>query len=297
MKLKNSKSYLDEFIKQQSLTNTGSEHTAEAYYRDILQFIEYFEDVNLLDANVSIAYEYLNELYSLSLSPSTIARKVSALRSFFKFLQMNYGAKNNPFKQVKVRNTDKKLPSFLMRQELDDLFLSCDDDLLGKRNRLMFELMYASGLRVSEVVDMKVNDINLNERLILVHGKGSKERLAFFYPELIDRIKDYLNSVRPELMNQLEHDFVFVNARGNPITARGIQYALDMQGKKAGLRQKVHPHMLRHSFATHLLDNGANLRVVQSLLGHESLSTTQIYTHVSQEKLKKVYEETINHII
>lgn len=292
-----SKQYLNEFIAALGISNTGSENTEEAYQRDIHQFLEFIGDVDLLDLDLSYAYDYLNELYSLKLSSSTIARKISALRSFLKFLQLNYGAQNNPFKQVKVKSSPQKLPKFLMHSELEQLFMSCDTSFLGKRNRLMFELMYACGLRLSELVDIKVKDVRINERLVLVMGKGSKERLVFFYKDLVALLEDYLENVRPEMLKDNMHDFLFLNNHGNAISPRGVQYTLAKQGELAGLRQKVHPHMLRHSFATHLLDNGANLRVVQSLLGHESLSTTQIYTHVSQEKLKEIYDNTIVHII
>ena len=298
MNLKNSNNhYLDEFIAALGISNTGSENTEEAYYRDIKQFMEFVGPVDLLNLELTYAYDYLNELYSLSLSSSTIARKISALRSFMKFLQLNYGAQNNPFKQVKVKSSTQKLPQFLMVAELEELFLSCDESLIGKRNRLMFELMYACGLRLSELIDIKRQDVRLNERLVLVHGKGSKERLVFFYDSLVPILDDYLLQVRPAMLKDKSHDFLFCNNHGNAISPRGVQYALSKQGEVAGLRQKVHPHMLRHSFATHLLDNGANLRVVQSLLGHESLSTTQIYTHVSKEKLKEIYDDTINHIL
>lgn len=292
-----SNQYLNEFIAALSISNTGSDNTEEAYHRDVRQFLDFVGDVDLLKLELSHAYSYLNELYSLELSSSTIARKISALRSFMKFLQLNYGAQNNPFKQVKVKSSTQKLPNFLMHSELEQLFLSCDTSHLGKRNRLMFELMYACGLRLSELVNIKVQDVRINERLVLVHGKGNKERLVFFYESLVPIIEEYTKVVRPELLGDNRHDFLFTNNRGNQISPRGVQYALNKQAKLAGLRQKVHPHMLRHSFATHLLDNGANLRVVQSLLGHESLSTTQIYTHVSQEKLKEIYDNTINHII
>lgn len=298
MNLKNLKNnYLNEFIAALGIANTGSENTEEAYRRDIKQFLDFVGDVDLLNLELTYAYDYLNELYSLSLSSATIARKISALRSYMKFLQLNYRAQNNPFKQVKVKSNTQKLPKFLMVSELEQLFLSCDSSLIGKRNRAMFELMYACGLRLSELVDIRIQDLRLNERLILIHGKGSKERLVFFYESLVPILDYYLQNIRPKMLKDKNHNFLFTNNHGNVISPRGIQYALNKQAITANLRQKVNPHMLRHSFATHLLDNGANLRVVQSLLGHESLSTTQIYTHVSQEKLKEIYDDTINHII
>lgn len=289
--------YIEDFITDLSVSNTGSKHTKEAYKRDINQFVDFLDGDDLLDIKIEHAYEYLNKLYDMELMSATIARKISALRSFMSFLQLNYGAKNNPFNQVKVKNNDKKLPKFLMYAEIEKLLLSCDDSLLGKRNRLMIELMYACGLRLSELVNISIRDIRLNDRVISIEGKGNKERLVFFYESLVSLLEEYIDVIRPQLVKDKSHSFLFVNNNGSQITPRGVQYVLKQQSKKSELRQNVHPHMLRHSFATHLLDNGANLRVVQSLLGHESLSTTQIYTHVSREKLKKIYDDTINHII
>lgn len=278
------------------MTNTSSVHTKEAYERDVSQFLDSLgsqDDVLNLDS--SIAYGYLNDLYDGGLSTSSVARKVSSLRSFFKFMQLNYGAQTNPFTGVKVQSRNRKLPTFLMHDEINAVLLACDDDALGVRNQVLVELMYACGLRVSEAVNLRISDINMSERSLTIIGKGNKERLLFFYEELAPKLETYLHTFRPQLIVR-EHPYVFVNKQGLPMSSRGIQYIFEKLGKQANLRVKLHPHMLRHSFATHLLDNGASLRVVQTLLGHESLSTTQIYTHVSLQRLKESYDQAMKQL-
>ena len=292
-----SKQILESFLAELSLENTQSEHTEDAYRRDISQFLDYLGEHDFREVNQNSAYEYLTILHQEKLSEATIARKISSLRSFYRFMQKNYGLLHNPFSQIKVSVSRQKLPSFLMYRELELIFAQCDDSPMGQRNRVMMEFMYACGLRVSELVNLKQADIALDERVVLIKGKGSKERLSFFYPSFQVLLADYLKDVLPLLKKGKQHDYIFVNHHGNPISTRGVQMIVAQVGKDAGLKQALHPHMFRHSFATHLLDNGASIRVVQSLLGHESLSTTQIYTHVSQEKIKKIYDETINHII
>lgn len=285
-----------DFMRHIAITNTSSEHTNDAYLRDVQQFVDFVGEPSLLEINRTIAYDYLNMLYDSGLSSASVARKISTLRSFFKFLQINYGVVDNPFNQIKIQRQGRHLPNFLMYDEIETLLLSCDDTVLGVRNQVMIELMYACGLRVSEAVDLQITDLDLTERTIRVIGKGNKERQLFFYESLVPKLWSYLNQYRVQLKNASETQTVFLNQRGDPLTPRGIQHILERQGKVAGLRMKLHPHMLRHSFATHLLDNGASLRVVQTLLGHESLSTTQIYTHVSMQRVKEVYDEAIKKI-
>lgn len=292
-----SNALLDYYLQDLSLENTQSVHTEDAYRRDINQFIDYIEDLDLIEVDDQVAYSYLSSLHKNGASEATIARKMSALRGFYRFLQKNYGLLKNPFSQIKVSSKTKNLPSFLMYRELEAVFASCEDTALGRRNRVMMEFMYACGLRVSELVSVRHQDISLPERVVRIQGKGDKARLSFFYPSFKEILEDYIQYDWPTLKKEKTHDFLFVNNHGDPISTRGVQYVVNEAGKKANLKQNLHPHVFRHTFATHLLDNGASIRVVQSLLGHESLSTTQIYTHVSQERIKKVYDETINHII
>lgn len=286
-------SYLKEFLSHISASHSASSHTEDAYAFDVEQFLEFIEDQDLKHIPVELAYSYVNQLYELGLSSSSVARKISALRSFFRFLQVNYGVATNPFSTLKIRQQSRSLPKYLMFEELRGLLDSCEANDLGFRNRVLMEVMYACGLRVHEASELKLSNFNFDERSIRIVGKGDKERLLFYYGALSGRLNQYLSGSRFNLLQGKEHDYLFVNSKGDPLSVRGIQYLLEKQGEVCGLRQKLHPHMLRHSFATHLLDNGASLRIVQTLLGHESLSTTQIYTHVSLSKIKKVYQEAM----
>ncbi len=290
------KVYLDNFLKHTDYRNTASKHTKDAYETDILQFLDYIEDEDIMALDSMLGYAYLNVLYETGLSTSSVARKVSSLRSFMKFMQMNYGAKENPFLNVSIKQRKKRLPEFLMFSELEKLIASCEVDDLGYRNKMIIELMYACGLRASELCNVSLHDLDFDQRMLKVVGKGDKERHLFFYPSLVPSMKFYIESVRPELLKNEKHDFLFVSNSGKPLSVRGLQYILKIQGEKANLRSHLHPHMLRHTFATHLLDNGASLRVVQALLGHESISTTQVYTHVSMDRIKKSYEKAMKNV-
>ncbi|MEI7668000.1 MAG: tyrosine-type recombinase/integrase, partial [Erysipelotrichaceae bacterium] len=191
---------------------------------------------------------------------------------------------------LKTPKKDKSLPDFFLFDELNNLFESFDlNQAEGLRNRAMFELMYASGLRVSETINLTLNQIDFEQRILRFIGKGSKDRMVPFYSDAGDLVRQYITNARPELMKGLNHYYVFVNHNGGKLSARGLEFILSSACIKAGLQKSVHPHMLRHSFATHLLDNGADLRLVQELLGHKNLSTTQIYTHVTLDRLKETY--------
>ncbi|AMC93504.1 recombinase XerC [Erysipelothrix larvae] len=287
---------LNTFLNYIYITHTQSEETKSSYRRDILQFIDYIEDEDLMNLPHDIGYSYLNALYEFGLEPSSIARKISCLRSYMKFLQANYGALTNPFDSIRIRRGRRKLPSFLSRNDLENLFSSCEQDVLGLRNRALFELMYACGLRVSEACNLILSDINTNDHSLIVRGKGNKERVLFYYESYAKVFDAYLKQSRVQLVDDTSNQSVFLNNKGNPLTPRGVQYLLKKQSEIAGLRESVHPHMLRHSFATHMLDNGAGLRIVQSLLGHESISTTQIYTHVSIDTIKRYYNKAMENV-
>lgn len=209
----------------------------------------------------------------------------------FRYLNEFVGIQGNPFLYIKGPKPAKRIPEFLFYDEME-LFLSGFDceKKDGLRNRAMFELMYACGLRVSELVALQLQDIDFYDQVLHITGKGDKQRIVPFYDLAKDLVQRYLKEVRESWLQQEHHPFVFVNQRGAPLTSRGVQYLMQKHAEAMGLGMRIHPHMFRHSFATHLLDNGADLRVVQELLGHASLSTTQIYVHVSQERLKRSYE-------
>ena len=292
--------YIERFLNHLTFVNSGSEHTKENYQRDIHEFclfmneegIEDFSDVDRVVVNNFIVHLRHKTTRNGMLKNSTIARKLSSLRSFYRYLNLYTDITNNPFMYVKIPKKSKKIPEFLFYHEVETLLDSFDmTKKEGIRDRLIIECMYACGLRVSEVCSLKIKDIRFSDCYLRILGKGDKERIVPFYAHLGKDLKDYLHSVRPMWVKDLDCPYVFVNQRGKPLTSRGVQFLLDKAVVNAGLDVHVHPHMLRHSFATHLLDNGADLRVVQELLGHSSLSTTQIYTHVTQERMKKVYEE------
>lgn len=287
--------YLEEFLKSFAIAHTNSKYSYVSYEHDIKQFLEFCEREhieNLADVQSNDVYGFVDFLNKdQKLKTSTINRKLSAVRAFYDFMVLNYGYTKNPFKTIKHFKQDRPLPDFLTFNEVSHLINSIDtESLKGQRDATIIEMLYACGLRVSECSELELSDINFNERILRVIGKGDKERIVPFYESFAQTLLNYGEKVRPVLLKGQVHSKLFVNMRGNPLTQRGIQLITEQAGLMAGLRIRVHPHVLRHSFATHLLDNGADLRFVQELLGHENLSTTQIYTHVSMDRLKKVYE-------
>lgn len=287
------------FLQYIDQLNTGSTHTHEAYDRDIEDFLQFLklesiDSLDQVDRIVVMNYvAYLRDKMTRNgqMKNTSIARKLSSLRSFFRYLNEFVGIQGNPFLYIKSPKTPRRIPEFLFYDEMD-LFLSSFDteEPAGLRSRAMFELMYACGLRVSELTSLTIRDIDLREGILRISGKGDKQRMVPFYEEAGELVKRYLSEVRPLWVKGSKHSIVFINQRGDGLTPRGVQYLMQKQADDLSMSIHIHPHMFRHSFATHLLDNGADLRIVQELLGHASLSTTQIYVHVSQERLKNVYE-------
>jgi integrase/recombinase XerC len=288
--------YLTQFLKSSKLKSAKSSHTIDAYTRDINQFFEFIKkqdisEFNQITPNTMMAYVSYCKI-NLNLKASSMARKLASLRAFFTFLIKSSVISSNPLAQLKSPKLPQTLPSFLMVEEITKLLMSFDiKDPLSYRNYVLIQLLYACGLRVGECAALRLHDINFEQRFVLVLGKGNKERMIPFYPAMGDDLKHYINTSRAQLVKE-DVDHVFVNARGSKLSARGIQLIVEKAGIMANLKQPLHPHMLRHSFATHLLDNGADLKIVQELLGHENLSTTQIYTHVSIDRIKEVYQKS-----
>lgn len=235
---------------------------------------------------------YLTTLHDEKLARKSVARKVSSLRSLYRFLMREGYRKDNPFALASLPKKELSIPKFLYAEELEELFEVSDTKTpLGQRNQALLELMYATGIRVSECVNLQLTDIDFAVGTILVMGKGKKQRYIPFGSYAQDALITYIENGRKQLAKKTEEQshMVFLNAKGTPLTSRGVRYVLNELIKKASLTMRISPHMLRHTFATHMLDEGADLRTVQELLGHENLSTTQIYTHVSKERLRSVY--------
>lgn len=283
---------LDKYIDYLLYEKAYSKHTILNYKDDILEYLDFLKLEELEYEN--IVYEDLR-YYLVYLkdkkknSNSSIDRKISALRGFYKYLVNLKILEVNPFDIVSGPKKEKKLPRYFEYNELEELFNSVDiSSVIGRRNRLILELLYATGVRVSEMVEIKVSDIDISNRNINIIGKGNKERIVKFGEYCLDAINDYLdNSYNKLNINNI--NYLFLNSRGSKLTDRGVRYILDNLIKKTSLNKKISPHMLRHSFATHLLNNGADLLTVQKLLGHESIKATQVYTHVSTDRLKEVY--------
>lgn len=288
------KKYLNEFICYIKNEKMYSLNTIKNYNIDILEFESFLneEKINYLDVNYEIIKKYLMALYNKKLSRNSVARKLSSLRSFYKYLFDNEFIRSNPFKYISTPKKEKKLPKYLGVEEIEDIFNTPDINTnLGQRDKVILEVLYASGLRVSELVNIKLSDIDFYRKEIKILGKGSKERIVHFGDYALDALNLFIENGRKNLLEK--HcklcDYLIINEKGNKITTRGIEKIIDNIIKKAGVKKHVSPHMLRHSFATHLLNEGCDILTVKELLGHESLETTQVYTHVSNERLRSVY--------
>lgn len=282
------------FIEYLQIEKNYSQYTIEHYHHDISDFIMFMTEQAISDIT-SVQYLdarlYLTRLYERKFARKSVARKISSLRSFYKFLVREKLTEENPFALVSIPKAEKRLPEFFYEDELKLLFQSCETETpLGQRNKAMLELLYATGIRVSECCQIRLKDLDFYLSTVLVHGKGNKERYVPFGSFAADSLDRYINDGRKKLMGQKEtNDTLFLNHRGSPLTDRGVRTVLNTMIENSALNGKIHPHMLRHTFATHLLNNGADLRSVQELLGHAFLSSTQIYTHVTNEHLRKTY--------
>jgi integrase/recombinase XerC len=267
-------------------------NTKHGSAKGFFQFLR-MKDIKTLDkADKWVLREYMAYLASEGVAKSSIARKLSAIRSFYRYLSREKILDVNPLEHSVSPKLDKRLPEFLTIEEIVKLLQTPDlSTPQGLRDRALIELIYASGLRVSELVGLDIDNVDIEGRQIRVWGKGSRERIALMGEYAVNAIENYLSDGRPKLGVQKEKKTValFLNRDGTRITERMVQMLIRKYAELAGIEKNVHPHMLRHTFATHMLNGGADLRVVQELLGHSNLSTTQIYTHVSYSQARKVY--------
>ena len=288
---------IERFLQYIYRRNSQSEKTVDAYKRDLTQFKEYLESQGITNFEDVDRLTFMNFLMELRVLPdgtsaknSTIARKISTYRSFYRYLNEYIGINANPLSSIKTPKNKRKIPDFLFLSEIENFLDTYDEnDPIEFRDKTMFTMMYACGLRVSELVNLKWQDVDLNQRCVRILGKGNKERIVPFFKGFEKELKKYRLVYYEKYEKGDNH--VFISQKGKGLTSRGVQFLMKKHAVNIGMDIDVHPHMFRHSFATHLLDNGADIRVVQELLGHASLSTTQIYTHVSTKQLKDVYQK------
>ena len=286
-----------EFLDYLKNVKRFSNKTIESYKYDIEKFYQFLTKENLTADRVDrfIIRQFLTEEINNGISNNSCGRRLTCYKTYFEFLYAKNLIKNNPFESVSSPKRIKKLPDVLYKDQIDKLFslnkLRTDEMML--RDQAILELMYASGLRAEETVTLKIINIDLRNRILRILGKGNKERIVPFSEDARLAVTKYIKELRPILLNKridgLNENHLFLSNKGRPLTTRGLEYILKQVEQKANYSVGLHPHTLRHSFATHLLEGGADLRVIQELLGHESINTTQIYTHVSDDAMKETY--------
>ena len=296
---KNSKNYLEDFKSYIIVEKNFSKYTAKSYYSDILSYLIWLEETPCENVNFSKVREYLHFIQKFNYKKTTIARKISSIKTFYKYLCREQKIEINPALNLSAPKKPKALPKFLKPDEVEKILNNIKIETpAGYRNRAILELLWATGMRVSELSGLNFGDLDLDNNEIKVFGKGSKERIILVSERAKNYLKRYIDTARPlvakgyRLEESTESSPIFINKTGYRLQPRMIRNVINEVVEKIQLPKHVSPHMFRHSFATHLIENGADLRVVQELLGHASISNTQIYTHVSTQHLKDVYNET-----
>lgn len=294
----NSRRYLDDFEAYLVVEKNFSEHTARAYKSDILSFLIWLEDLSCLDVNYNKVRDYLHFIQKFEYKKTTIGRKISSIRTFYKYLCREKLLDNNPATNLNSPKKPKSLPKFLTPDEVELILNNIKIDTPTRyRNKTILELLWATGMRVSELSGLNFENLNLEQNEITVFGKGAKERIVLITDRAKTYLQNYISNARPLIaqgfdVRQDDNSPVFINNTGYRLQNKTIRNAINEIVETLQLPKKVTPHMFRHSFATKLIENGADLRVVQELLGHASISNTQIYTHVSTQHLKQVFEQT-----
>ena len=281
---------IDEFCNYLLIDKHYSNNTIESYKRDLTKFYVYI-DKDLKKVSKDDIKNYLKHLYDDKINERSIARNISTLKTFYKFLNITKIINNNPVDSISSPKLGKKLPNTLSEEDINKLLNIKLIDNYSYRNKAMLELMYATGLRVSELVNLKVYDVNLEEAIVKTMGKGSKERIIPIGDYALNALKIYINEYRSSLFKREVNDYLFLNNHGKPMTRQGFFKIIKKLASEQGITKEFSPHTLRHSFATHLLSHGADLRIIQELLGHSDVSTTQIYTHVSNEELEDTFKK------
>lgn len=290
---------IDDFIMYLNGIKSYSSNTIDAYKLDVIEFLDFIISEKMAAGltkirNERICRNFISYLSNKEYASSTIHRKLSALTTFYNYCLREEFVTNNFFENVSAPKAPKRLPKMIKESEVQMLFEACDlENKLGYRNYCLLGCLYGCGLRVSELCNIQIKDIDFNDRTIKIHGKGNKDRYVVMYEELASSLKHYISTFRVELLYNSKDEnnrYLFLNKNGTQLTRVGVRKILDKLVHDCGETFHISPHMLRHSFATALLNNGADMRSVQELLGHESLSTTQIYTHVSFDAIRSSYE-------
>ncbi len=287
---------LDSYLDYLTIEKGLSDNTISAYYRDLSAYFVFLKKLpgiaSVADISRSDLLAYLTGLRHQGLAPRSRARVLSTLRSFHRFLVREKHVSHDPSALIESPKILRALPKLLSAQEVEQLLATPQGDgKIALRDRAMLEVLYATGIRVSELIDLRSADLKLDIGCLTVFGKGSKQRLVPLGEVALEILQEYLQNGRPKLLKEGPIEAVFPNSRGRHMSRQGFWKILRNHALAAGINRPVHPHMLRHSFATHLLENGADLRAVQSMLGHADISTTQIYTHVLQERLKHIHQQ------
>jgi integrase/recombinase XerD len=288
--------FLKEYLNILRLEKSLSENTISSYRNDLVSLVGFLESENINDfslVNHKNLNSFFKELQELGLSRTSAARYYSSIKGFFNYLFSNKYIESNPVEKVAPPKLSKNLPAVLTVEEMDKILSKpLTDNKLGLRDKSILEVLYACGLRVSELIELKISNLFFDEEIIRVFGKGSKERLVPIGSSAIKWTKEYLSSSRPLLEKKSRSEgIVFLNSRGTKLSRMGIWKIVERYTKEAKIEREVHPHTFRHSFATHLLEGGADLRAVQEMLGHADISTTQIYTHIDRDYIKQVHRD------
>ena len=280
------------FIDELKYEKNYSDLTIKGYLSNLDVFLEYLNENNIKSYK-KVQYQdirlFINYLYDLNYNNKTISRYISSVRSFFKYLKSNNYIDNNPCTLISNPKLEKKLPKYLNFEDIEKLLNVFDNNnFIGLRNSLILEILYSTGIRVSEITNIKFNDVSVSNKSIKIIGKGNKERIVYFGNICLNLLELYLRKSYP-ILNKKNSEYLILSKTGKKINDREIRKIVDDAAKMVGIKIKISPHVLRHTFATHMLNEGADLRSVQELLGHENLSTTQVYTHLTNEKIRNVY--------
>lgn len=281
--------YISDFLSYLEVEANYSKNTINSYENDLNKFEEYYKSKDLLKITSKDIEKYIQTLSDLA--PTTVSHNISSLKTFYSYFLKQGRISNNPTDGIKSPKLGIHLPTYLTIDEVNKLLDIEVTDAFSSRNKAILELMYATGLRISEVISLEFKNIDYDECIIRVMGKGSKERIVPVNDYAIKYLKEYINNYRPELVKNEINNYIFLNNHGRMLTRQGIFKIIKNYAALKNIKKTIGPHTLRHTFATHLLENGADLRVIQELLGHSDISTTQIYTHLTKEALHNEYKK------